>query len=303
MSTEWGRTQCTRTRRRKIQLLTCTVSLLGLINSTRFCGVLKWYQNACPKSPWANIKSPTSIIPPGAFSFNTATSTKAWAGSILSVCGWTPTLPPPPLIDDLVPGSISIKRILSLGCQISDQTWWIWHTPASSPQKQLLPRTVYYLPGQKVRHPIRRGGLSFRSQHWRTQAWKPPIRIKDKENSQCSPPREQNVREMWYEKFNMASRSRWPRRPVDSVFLCLHGEAFQVIGRDILERSSMEAWKRKISTYKLVSDDIQPDGTALSNVDIIFADLALSSAIPAISNKYSCPYQSQPNFVGYRKVR
>jgi len=65
----------------------------------------------------------------------------------------------------------------------------------------------------------------------------------------------------------------------------------------------VEAWKRKILTYKMVSDDIQPDGTALSNVEIIFADLALSSEIPVISNKIFCSYQSQPKYVGYRKIR
>jgi len=78
---------------------------------------------------------------------------------------------------------------------------------------------------------------------------------------------------------------------------------FQVIGREILERSSVEAWKRKISAYKMVLDDIQPDGMTLGDVEIIFADLTLSSAIPVISNKTSCSYQSHPKYVGYRKVR
>ena len=144
-------------------MLTFTVSLLGSINSTRFCGVLKWYQNVRPKSSWANMKSPTSIMPPGAFSFNTAISTKAWTGSTLSICEWTPTLPLPPPINFRVPGSMLIKRILSLACQISDLTWWIWRTPASSPQQQLLPRTVYYLPGQKS---YERCAIQYAEEDW-----------------------------------------------------------------------------------------------------------------------------------------
>jgi len=41
----------------------------------------------------------------------------------------------------------------------------------------------------------------------------------------------------------------------------------------------VEAWKRNIPAYKVVLDDSQPDGMVLSNVEIIFADLTLSSAI------------------------
>ena len=60
----------------------------------------------------------------------------------------------------------------------------------------------------KVRHPIRIGGLAFKSQHWRTYAWEPPIRTKDKENNQCSPPREQNLRDVIWE-LGIVGSSTW----------------------------------------------------------------------------------------------
>lgn len=185
----------------KIPLLTCTVFLLGPSNSTRVCGVLKWYKNVRPMSSWANIKSPISIIPPDAFSSNTATSMQTCAGFLLDICGWISPPPTSSLVDALVPGSISIKQILREASwhvkavkECDDPTYsGVITATAASPVSSVL----YARPQKswKVRDAIQVGGLVFKSQHWKMNVWGPLVCAADKENSQCSPRWKKNLRD------------------------------------------------------------------------------------------------------------